>query len=264
MNLSLTIILPVYNGEKFLNKCIESILAQTYRDFEFLIIDDCSNDSSSFIIQNYNDDRIKLITNNQNIGLTKTLNKGLKIASGNYIARIDQDDFSKKDRLLKQMEYLNNNPEIKLIGSSCNIIDENDRFIKSIKCPISRKKILEKFIKSNPFIHSSVIFHKKTALSVGGYPESFVHAQDFSLWYSITSSNEVYNLPDKLVNIRWHNERATLSETNKKHIKNDSIRVYRQALRNKEISIFYRMIGYLRFVLKPWIFREFFGFNAKF
>ena len=69
---------------------------------------------------------------------------------------------------------------------------------------------------------------------------------------------------DKLVNIRWHNERATLSETNKKHIKNDSIRVYRQALRNKEISIFYRMIGYLRFVLKPWIYREFFGFNAKF
>jgi glycosyltransferase involved in cell wall biosynthesis len=264
MNLSLTVILPVYNGEKYLKKCIDSILNQTFRDFEFLIIDDSSNDSSSSIIKNFDDSRIKLITNIQNQGLTKILNKGLKIANGNYIARIDQDDFSFKDRLFKQMEYLYQNPKTKLIGSSCNVIDENDKILKSIKCPNSRKKILEKFVKSNPFMHSSVIFDKETALNLGGYPESFVHAQDFSLWYSITSSNEVYNLSDKLVNIRWHNERATLSETNKKHIKNDSIRVYRQALRNKEISIFHRIIGYLRLALKPWIIREFFGFNGKF
>ena len=264
MNSSLTVILPVYNGETYLSKCIDSILNQTFEDFEFLIIDDCSNDSSVSIINNYKDLRIKLISNNKNLGLTKTLNKGLKVASGNYIARIDQDDFSNKDRLFKQMEYLNNSPKTKLIGSSCNIIDENDKIIKSIKCPTSRKNILKKFVKSNPFLHSSVIFDKKTALNLGGYPESFVHAQDFSLWYSITSNNEVYNMPDKLINIRWHKERATLSDINKKHIKNDSIRVYKQALRNKEISIFYKIIGHLRLMLKPWIFREYFGFNAKF
>ncbi|MDB9722656.1 glycosyltransferase [Candidatus Marinimicrobia bacterium] len=264
MNQPLTVILPVYNGAKFLNTCIESILQQTYQDFEFLIIDDFSKDKSIEIISSYTDSRINFISNNKNLGLTKTLNNGLKIATGNYIARIDQDDFSNKERFSKQIDYLTRHPNVKLIGSWCNIINGDNKFIKSLKPPKSRKKILESFIKSNPFIHSSVIFDKKTVLKLGGYPESFVHAQDFALWYSITINNLVYNIPEKLVTLKWHSKRATLSSHNKKFIKDESLSIYKQALNNKEISIIYKIKGKILLLFKPWIFREFFGFDAKF
>lgn len=264
MNQHLTVILPVYNGENFLNTCIDSILRQTYQDFEFLIIDDCSKDKSIEIINSYTDSRINFISNNKNLGLTKTLNNGIKMASGNYIARIDQDDFSRKDRFSKQINYLTKNPNVKLIGSWCNIVNQDNKFIKSLEPPSKREKILEAFVKTNPFIHSSVIFDKRTVLNLGGYPESFVHAQDFALWYSIIINNMVYNVPEKLVTIKWHSNRATLSSHNKKFIKNESLSIYKEALKNQEISIICKIKGNFRLFFKPWIFREIFGFEAKF
>ena len=106
MDYKLSILLPVYNGEIFLDQCIESMLNQTYDNFELLIIDDGSIDNSKNIINNYNDSRITFIENKKNIGLTRTLNKGLKLAQGDYIARIDQDDISIENRIFEQMNYL--------------------------------------------------------------------------------------------------------------------------------------------------------------
>ena len=101
-----TVLMPVYNGEKYLAEAIESVLNQTFADFELLIIDDCSSDNSVEIIQSYNDNRLKLIINEENIGQSKTLNKGIEFAKGKYIARLDQDDLSYKERLQIQIEKI--------------------------------------------------------------------------------------------------------------------------------------------------------------
>ena len=264
MKIPLTILLPVYNGQQYLNQCIDSILCQAYDDYELLIIDDCSIDNSKDIINNYNDNRITFIENEHNIGLTSTLNKGIQQAKGNYIGRIDQDDLSMENRIIEQMNYLSNNPDVKLIGSWCEIIDENDNKIKSIKNPINRKKILEAFVSYNPFLHSSVIFEKTTVSKLGGYSSSFVHAQDFDLWYKISSKNNVHNIPIELVKIRWHSQRATLSDHNKKYLKDESIKIYYYAINNREISYFARVMGRLRLFFKPWFFRKLIGLSPRF
>lgn len=256
MKTILTIILPVYNGQTFLNKCIDSILNQSYKNYEFLIIDDCSTDNSKDIINNYHDSRINFSINKRNIGLTQTLNKGLSLAGGKYIARIDQDDTSEKDRIIKQIEYLENNPSTKLIGTWCSIIDENDNFIKSIHYPCTRKSILEAFVSYNPFIHSSVIFDKETVLDLGGYPSSYIHAQDFYLWYKIASKYETHNISEELVKIRWHNQRATNSELNSKYIEKESLYIYNLALKNPEIKLIVKLKGKLLLLFRSWFFRK--------
>jgi glycosyltransferase involved in cell wall biosynthesis len=260
---TVTVLLPVFNGSKFLLKAINSILHQTYKNFEFLIIDDFSTDNSLEIINSILDYRLRIITNKTNIGLTKTLNKGLQLANGQYIARIDQDDTSVKDRLQKQMHYLEKIKSIKLIGSWCKIIDENDQFIKSIHFPCDREEILEAFVSYNPFIHSSVVFDKNVAINLGGYPKSFVHAQDFYLWYKITSKFQSKNISDELVNIRWHKQRATNSKFNSNYIRKESVYVYRLALKNPEIKFIVKLKGKIRLILRPWFFRKIFGFKAK-
>ena len=263
MKTKLTVLLPVYNGERFLKACIDSILNQSFENYKFIIINDGSQDSSNDIINNYNDERIQLINNNNNLGLTETLNKGLHIAKTNYIARIDQDDTSEKDRLQQQMQYLKENRSVKLIGCWGKIIDENDSFIKSIHYPSRKSKILEAFVSYNPFIHSSVIFDKEIALKFYGYPKSFVHAQDFYLWYNITSQFEVYNIPEELVNIRWHNQRATEGEFNSIYILKEALHVYNLAIKNPEINSLIRLKGKMRVLLKPWYFRKILGLKPK-
>lgn len=114
---SVTILMPVYNGERFLRQTIESILNQTFTDFEYLIIDDASTDTSRDIIRCFNDPRIRLVENVKNDGLIKTLNRGLALAQGEYIARQDQDDISHPTRIEKQFAFLNDNPEIVLLGT---------------------------------------------------------------------------------------------------------------------------------------------------
>lgn len=117
--------MPVYNAEKFLKPAIESILNQTFSDFELIIIDDNSNDKTADIIKSYNDNRIKHIVNPNRIGFTNSLNQGLKIAQGDYIARMDADDISDPERFSKEIEFLENNPDIGVCGSWMKIIDEN-------------------------------------------------------------------------------------------------------------------------------------------
>ncbi len=112
-----TVLMSVYNGEKYLREAIDSILNQTFKDFEFLIIDDGSTDSSADIIRSYTDFRIRLIQNEKNIGLTRSLNKGLKLAKGEYIARMDVDDISLPIRFEKQVSFLDKYEDVKLVGS---------------------------------------------------------------------------------------------------------------------------------------------------
>ena len=135
-NPEISVIMPVYNGDKFLIKSIKSILNQTFKNFEFIIINDGSSDNSLKIIESFDDRRIKFFNNLENRGISFTLNKGLKVAKGKYIARQDQDDISLPDRLTLQLEYIREN-NIDLVDTNLTFIDENDQYIQEYEKDIS-------------------------------------------------------------------------------------------------------------------------------
>ena len=199
----ISIIFPVYNGEKYLRESINSILSQTFESFELILINDCSADGSQKIINEFakRDKRIVLINNQKNIGLPKTLNKGLESAKGKYIARMDQDDISLEDRLKVQYNYLERHPNIFLIGSSAVVIDEAGRRMGVFEKYDNYKKIKKKLLKSNPIVHPSIMFRNKGELF---YREKFkTSSEDYDLYLRLLSRGEkITNLPNFLIKYR--------------------------------------------------------------
>jgi glycosyltransferase involved in cell wall biosynthesis len=198
----ISVILPVYNAENYINESIESILAQSLTDFELIIINDGSKDKSADIIKSYSDARIVYIEQ-QNMGLANTLNKALSIAKGKYIARQDNDDISCKDRFKKQVEFLETNPSIALLGTWAKIIDEqgNDTG-RSHKHTCNSDYLKLELVFDNPFVHSSIMAKKECLLSVGGYDSSNDIFEDHNFWSRISYRYKVANLPEELLMYR--------------------------------------------------------------
>lgn len=189
-NPKISVIMSVYDGEKYLDESIQSILNQTFKDFEFIIINDCSTDNSLYIIKQYakNDKRIVLIQNEENIGLTKSLNKGLKIAKGKYIARMDADDVALSERFNKQYNYLEKNKNVFLLGTSAMMIDEDGNRSIKITALTQEKKIYSRLRKKNTIIHSSIMFRNDFELF---YRENFKYAQDYDLYLRVLSEGKI-------------------------------------------------------------------------
>jgi glycosyltransferase involved in cell wall biosynthesis len=189
----ISVIMSVYKpNQKYLNEAIQSILNQTYKDFEFIIVNDGDN-----VTVNYGgfDPRIKVIHNEKNIGLTKSLNKALKEAKGEYIARIDADDISYPERFYEQVKYLNEHPKCVLVGTWVEIIDEQGKKLREVKHPCENEVIQRELIKYNPFFHSSIMFRKGIY-----YNDNFKYAQDYELYFRLTRSwdsgkKELANIP---------------------------------------------------------------------
>jgi len=210
-----SIIMSVYNGGKYLHEAIESILNQTFIDFEFIIVDDASNDNSSNILTNYaaQDRRIKLITNKHNIGLTKSLNKGLRIARGSYIARQDADDISHPERLGHEVSFLDNNSDVGLTGSHVSLIDKTGREFSTLKPPTNHDEIRNQLLRGNSFCHGSVMFRRSCVPIVGFYREQFKYTQDYDLWLRISEHFKVANI-DKIL----YQHRRTSSAIARRHL----------------------------------------------
>mgnify|MGYP001176348068 CR=1 FL=1 len=188
----ITVLLSVFNGEEWLVECIESILEQSYRDFEFLIIDDGSLDNTLEIIKRYAtlDERIRYITQG-NMGLTKSLNKGLKIAKGDWIARIDSDDIARPKRLELQLEFALKK-KAALVGCQSIIIDNDNSIKRKILVPTEHKKLFSNLQKQKKFFsHSSVFFNKKLILNLGGYREIMKKSQDYDLWLRVSEIKKI-------------------------------------------------------------------------
>ena len=195
-----TVLMPVYNGEKYLAEAIESVLNQTFADFELLIIDDCSSDNSVEIIQSYNDNRLKLIINEENIGQSKTLNKGIEFAKGKYIARLDQDDLSYKERLQIQIEKISDS-EISIIGSWANVIDTNSQIIGYIQHPVDNESIIDALGINCALTHSSIFMKREDVVSLGGYSKKYKIAMDWELWVRVALNKyNFYNIPESILN----------------------------------------------------------------
>lgn len=195
-----SVILPVYNGEKYLVEAIESILNQSYQKFELIIINDGSKDRSLSIIKKFKDGRIKFY-NQTNKGLAKTLNRGISLAKGIYIGRQDQDDYSYPKRLEKQVDFLNKNPKCGLVGTWAEIWEkDNKKTHRSLKHP-SRNKLLQFFLLfNNPFVHSSTMIRKKALVEVGLYStdKDRQPPEDYELWSRIAQKYELANIPEIL------------------------------------------------------------------
>lgn len=195
----ISVILPAYNAEKTIKNAINSALSQTYKNFELIIIDDGSTDNTAKELCHFNDNRIKIIKNEKNLGLPTTLNKGIKISSSKYIARIDADDeWIDKKKLEKQINFLENNPEYVLVGTGAVCVDENDKYLYKYLKPETNEQIKKTLLGYNCFIHSSVVFRKEEAIEVGAYSEDDINinvAQDYSLWLKLGKSWKLHNMP---------------------------------------------------------------------
>lgn len=195
-----SVILPVYNGEKYLDEAIKSILSQSYKRFELIIIDDGSKDKSLSIIKRFKDSRIKVYSQT-NKGLAKTLNRGISLSKGTYIARQDQDDFSYPNRLEKQVNYLNINPRCGLVGTWAEIWEGNNKKTRRSHKHPSINKLLQFFLLfNNPFVHSSVMIRKTALKEVGLYStdKSRQPPEDYELWSRIAQKYELANIPEIL------------------------------------------------------------------
>ena len=191
--------MSVYNDSRFLKKSIESILNQSFTNFEFIIINDCSTDESLKIIKKYQkgDKRIKLISNSKNLGLTKSLNIGLKKAKGNYIARIDADDIAYLTRLEKQYYFLKKKSNVFLVDSQTTIINEKDKQLGAQQKNTQLTNIHKKLAKHNCLTHSTIMFKAKPKVH---YREKFIYAQDYDLYLRIlTRGLKIAKLPIPLL-----------------------------------------------------------------
>lgn len=196
-----TVLMPVFNGEKYLGEAIESILNQTFADFEFLIINDGSTDNSVSIIQSYPDSRIKLLHNDGNRGLIATLNRGIEFARGEYIARMDCDDISLPKRLAKQMEFMDQHQEVGVCGTWISTIGRN----KVVKPPTEHDAIVCRLMFESCLLHPTVII-RRSVLRENGifYDHGYLHAEDYELWVRCSKFCKLANLGEVLFHYRIH------------------------------------------------------------
>ncbi len=211
-----TVLMAVYNGAAYLRQAIESILTQTFRDFEFLIINDGSTDDSRAIVASYGDPRIRILDSSENIGLTRSLNRGLAAARGELIARQDADDVSHPTRLEKQVTFMDAEPEVVVVGAQARLINARGRTIRAYGWEKlqSDAGLRWQIMFDSAFVHTSVMFRRSIVWGTeGGYDETFATSQDFELWSRLSRRNKLRNLPDVLVDLRQHPKSVSANNT---------------------------------------------------
>ena len=208
----ITVLMPVYNGEKYVADAIDSILAQTFRDFEFLIVNDGSKDKTEEIIRSYSDPRIRLL-NKENGGVSCALNHGLEHAKGKYIARFDADDICYPQRLQEQYDFMLKNPDYVLIGSDADYVNQFGEFIFTYESTgHSNEEIQSRIYERNPFIHSVVFFPREVVMQCGGYDVKAHTFEDHLLWVKVLRKGKVCNFKTSYIKVRLNPESVTTDE----------------------------------------------------
>lgn len=207
----ISVLMPCYNAAEYMREAIDSVLDQTYTDFELICINDGSTDDTQMIIDEYaeNDKRIRSITK-ENSGLPDSLNAGLEKAGGEWIARLDADDVAFPYRFEQQMAYINQNKGTVLLGSGCVIIDSSGNEVKRYRYPAGHSELMKYFRKKmTPFPHSSAVFSKDTAAEAGNYSTRFHAGEDIDLWLRMSTCGSIACLSDALIKLRKHSGSIT-------------------------------------------------------
>jgi glycosyltransferase involved in cell wall biosynthesis len=205
MSPKVSIVMSVFNGASYLRRAIDSILGQSFTDFEFIIIDDGSTDDTQSILQEYADERIRLFSNDANLGLTRSLNKGIEAARGEFLARLDVDDVAQRNRLERQAACLEGDRKLGIVGSICSMVDEDGRNVGLSDEPSSDIELRWRSLTGVPFQHPSVMIRKdvldRHRLK---YDEQYETAQDYDLWVRLLGHAKGMNIQDPLVTRTRH------------------------------------------------------------
>lgn len=207
----ISVVMPVHNAEKYLKPAITSILTQTCRDFELIIIDDASTDRSKEIIKTITDKRVRLIRNEFQCGVAASLNTGLKLARGRFIARMDADDISYPQRFEKQVKFLLEFPNIGIVGTWVNVIGRDGEIIYSKKMPTMQSQIKNNVFYKDVLIHPSVMLRKLLIDKHGSYEEAYNGAEDYDLWLRLALHTEIGNISQVLFQYRAHGSSISMS-----------------------------------------------------
>lgn len=199
----ITVLMPVYNGEKYLAQAMQSILDQTFENFELLIIDDGSTDRTPEIIKEFIDPRIRVVNNEKNIGLIATLNKGIGLAGTRYIARMDCDDWCVPERLAKQWSFMENNRDVGICGSWVKVIRESGEQMWAY--PVTNEDIRCRMLFASTLAHPSVIIRRAMLAEHHlEYAADYIYAEDYELWSRCMDYFSLANIPEPLINYRLH------------------------------------------------------------
>lgn len=244
----ISILLSVHNGERFIREAVLSLLNQTFRDFELLIVDDGSNDSTPRILEELavQDARIRVITNSTNLGLTKSLNVALRESQHDFIARMDADDIALPNRFEKQLAFLDVHPDIDVIGTTYEWIDENGNVIGRPTVITDPDELHRALPRTNPLLHSSVVMRRSALDRAHSYDEHFTRAQDYDLWLRLRRHAHFANLPDVLMQKRL--AKSMLSFASERTQLRCAIRARLHALRHGDIAPWTAI-----YILKPLI-----------
>lgn len=219
-NPHITIILPVYNSEEYVSQSIISILNQTFIDYEIIIIDDSSTDKSWQIVQSFTDGRLISLRNCQNLGNYPSRNRGISLAKGKYIAIMDSDDIALPDRLMKQYNYLENNPDVLAVGTQFNSLGMDFKKVN----PVSYHDICAGLLDNNCILHPSLLIKKSAILELKAYNEKYIYASDYDLVCRLSLVGKIENLPDYCMLYRWHQQQISNSKKRQQKEFADEIR----------------------------------------
>jgi glycosyltransferase involved in cell wall biosynthesis len=203
-----SVIMPAYNAEKYIAEAVDSILEQTYGDFEFIILNDCSRDRTEEIVLSYNDPRIVYLKNEENLGVAATLNKGLAVAKGDYIVRMDADDISLPERFEKQAAYLDAHKDVAVLGTNVESFGEAGTICTGWSATDPEQMKVDLLFACG-LAHPSVMMRADMIRELGGYDESFNGLEDYELWCRVLENHKITTLPDILLRYRIHGSQVT-------------------------------------------------------
>lgn len=222
--ISISVLIPVYNGERFLQESLDSIYGQSFTDYEIIIIDDGSSDNTQGIIENQTDSRIKYYKNEHNMGIIASLNRGIELCQGKYIARMDADDIAEPERLKTQFGFLENNPNYVLLGSSITRFSESYTIIENRGSDDenSRAKLLFDTCINHPsaMLRTSII--KEHNLK---YSKDFIHAEDYAFWVEMSKYGAIGNLDAALLRYRLHGDNISMKFNEEQYLTMNKIRI---------------------------------------
>ncbi len=207
----ITVLMPIFNGARYLSEALESVQKQTYSNLEILLINDGSTDSSAEIVEKFAQiEKRAVVVNKQNTGLIDTLNVGLNAANGRWIARLDQDDIAHPMRIERQVEAVSRYEDIVLVGSDFITLNEENLKTKRYRLPASHDRLVRRLRRlQNFFPHSSAMFRADIAVSIGGYDYSAIYNEDWDLWLRLSERGRVTSVQESLVTVRKHRSQMT-------------------------------------------------------
>ncbi|MFA5792117.1 MAG: glycosyltransferase [Candidatus Paceibacterota bacterium] len=237
-----SVIMTTYNAERFIDEAIQSILNQTLKNYELIIIDDCSKDNTWNIIEGYSkkDNRIRALRHEHNLGSCETLNEGKKMSRGDYIAVMDNDDWSYPDRIEKQASFLDVHPDVGLVGGAMEIMDENGVIKAMREYNLTDDVIRKKIFRYSPFSHPLIMYRRSVLEKVGFSNCTFAPADDYELYFRMGKISKFANLPDTLLKYRA----LSTSMTNRM--------VKKMALNTIKIRSMYKNYGQYKMGLFDW------------